>query len=127
MMATGDSHLSHAARGREIESVETRLYRRRNDARRHAAVVGDRLSDAMTSPYTLVGAVGLGFAVAWLYPRRRADRTDETDTADPSPAAGSGEEGTSALATIMSGLNLAGMVLSMFPPSAPQEENTDPR
>ena len=125
-MAADHSHLSRAALGPRIESVEARLYQRRIDTRRHAAVVGDRLSEAMTSPYTLVGAVGLGFAVAWFYPRRRDDAPDSAD-AGAAAAAASGEDGTSALATIMSGLNLAGMVLSMFPPSAPQEENTDPR
>ena len=70
----------------------------------------------MASPFTLVGAAGLGFAVAWFYPRRRVE-ADET-----------GEQGTSVLASIMSGLNLAGMVLSMFPASTSSgDQNTDPR
>ena len=115
---TDHRHLRHAALGREIENVEARLLQRRADVRRHAAAVGDKLSEAMASPLTLVGAAGLGFAVAWYYPRRKADAAD------------SGEGGMSTLGTIMSGLNLAGMVLSIFPPSgaaAAQEGSTDPR
>jgi len=118
-MNAGPRHLSRAERGREIETVEARLLQRRADARRHAAAVGDRLSEVMTSPLTLIGAAGIGAAVAWYYPRRKAE-------VEPP-----GEEGrTSALATIMSGLNLAGMMLSLFPAhgnAGPQEESADPR
>ena len=106
-----------AALGREIDDVEARLYRRRADVRAHAGAVGDRLREAMSSPLTLVGAAGLGFAVAWFYPRRK---TEIEDTGE--------QQGTSVLGNIMSGLNLAGLVMSLFPPGAGYAaDDTDPR
>ena len=105
--------------GKQIDDVEGRLYRRRLDARNHAAKLGIGLRGKLASPLTLVGAAGLGFGVAWFYRRRKPD---------DKPAVENDKQPTSVLATIMSTLNFAGMVVSMFPqPASFVESDSDPR
>src|SRR5689334_22991745 len=96
---------SFAQTGTEIDAVEKRLYRRRADLRAHAGIVGQEVRVKLSSPVALIGAVGLGFAVAWFFPKRRA----------PEPADSPNDAGAATTSSILNLLNLAGMALSLFP------------
>ena len=112
----------------EIAEVEARLERRWADTRLHAAAVGDNVRAKLASPYTLIGAAGLGFGIAWYYQQREPkpkvrERHYERSSAAP-------EEGASMMTTLLNGLNLAGMVISLFPTHAGSgsgDAETDPR
>ena len=125
-MATEETkppRVTSAAKAHQIEEVEARLYRHRAETVVHAAAVGDRLRSAMTSPFTLVGAASLGFAVAWWYPRRRSEPEPHHEKRDTGE-----DQGASMLSTLMSGLNLAGMAMSLFPIGAGAAgDDADPR
>jgi hypothetical protein len=97
----------------EIAEVEARLHRRWLDTRVHASEVGNSLRDTLSSPYTLIGAAGVGFGVAWYYQQR--DPVPRAKKPEPIRGSSGQDEGTSMLTTILNGLNLAGMVISMFP------------
>lgn len=107
--------LSYAERGTEIGAVEQRLHRRWGDTRLHAAAVNHDVRQVLSSPFALIGAVGLGFGVAWFFPR-----------AKPEPADSGRDKGASATSSILNALNLAGMVMSMFPASGPESGAADP-
>jgi len=96
--------LSYAELGTKIGAVEQRLHRRWASTRLHAAAVDQDVRQVLSSPWALVGAVGVGFGVAWFFPR-----------AKPEPADSPHDSGATATSSIVSALNLAGMVMSMFP------------
>jgi hypothetical protein len=112
--------LSYAELGSEIGAVEQRLHRRWASTRLHAAAVNQDVRQVLSSPWALVGAVGLGFGVAWFFPR-----------AKPEPADVPYDSGATATSSIVSALNLAGMVMSMFPAfgsgSGAADPSEDPR
>ena len=99
-----DKDLSYAELGSEIGAVEQRLHGRWASTRMHAAAVNEDVRQVLSSPWALVGAVGVGFGVAWLFPR-----------AKPEPAVAVHDSGATATSSVVSALNLAGMVMSMFP------------
>ena len=104
---SADTHASksYAEQGVEIEAIDKRLYRRRADMRAHAGIVGQQVRAKLSSPVALIGAVGLGFAVAWFFPKRR----------EPEPADSPNDAGAATTSSILNLLNLAGMALSLFP------------
>ena len=65
--------LSYAERGTEIGAVERRLQRRWASTRLHAAAVNQDVRHVLSSPWALAGAVGLGFGVAWFFPRAKPE------------------------------------------------------
>jgi hypothetical protein len=113
----------------EIAEIEARLLQRWADTRLHASVVGNSLRDKLTSPYTLIGAAGVGFGIAWYYQQR--DPPPKVKKPEPRRDSSGPDEGVSMLTTILNGLNLAGMVISMFPTdgqrSAAGSAEADPR
>ena len=122
-MSDNGHELSRREVVQKIGEVQARLYERRASAKTHAAMVGQRLKKTLTSPATLIGAAGVGFAIAWFYPRRKGPEPER----EPGQVLG-GKDSTSVMSALMSGLNLAGMVISMFPATAgASAETTDPR
>ena len=112
----------------EIAEVEARLERRWADTRLHAAAVGDSVRANLASPYTLIGAAGLGFGIAWYY-QQREPKPKVREPQFEQPRAGP-DEGASMLTTLLNGLNLAGMVISLFPTHAGSgsgDAESDPR
>jgi hypothetical protein len=112
----------------EIAEVEARLSRRWAETRIHAAAVGDDVRAKLTSPYTLLGAAGVGFGIAWYY-QQREPRPKEREPREERRQSES-EEGPSMMTTLLNGLNLAGMVISLFPTNATSgsgETENDPR
>ena len=107
--------LSYAELGTEIGALEQRLHRRWASTRLHAAAVNQDVRQVLSSPWALVGAVGLGFGVAWFFPR-----------AKPEPADAPHDSGATATSSIVRALNLAGMVMSMFPASGSESGEADP-
>ena len=111
----------------EIAEVEARLAQRWTDTRIHASAVGNDLRGKLSSPYTLIGAAGVGFGIAWYY-QQREPRTEREPRPDPRRT--EPDQGASMMTTLLNGLNLAGMIISMFPTNATSgsgETENDPR
>lgn len=112
----------------EIAEVEERISRRWTDVRVHAGAVGDTLRVKLSSPFTLIGAAGLGFGIAWYYQQREPKPPDSEPRREPRDADES-DRGASLMTTLLNGLNLAGMVISMLPANAASgsDAESDPR
>ena len=110
MAANGTEKRSGTLDG-EIHDLEQRLRWRRVAARLHAADVGHGLRRKLTSPATLIAAVGVGFAAGWYQMHRKAGPRAEP----PVPREARKAPGPSIFATIMDGLSLAGTLLAMLP------------
>ena len=111
----------------EIAEVEARLSERWKDTRIHATALGNDLREKLSSPYTLIGAAGVGFGIAWYY-HHREPRVERE--ARPDPRRTEPDQGASMMATLLNGLNLAGMIISMLPANATSgsgETENDPR
>jgi len=108
--------LSFAEKGTAIAAVEQRLQRRWDDTRVHAAALNSDIRGVLSSPVALVAAVGVGFGVAWAFPR-----------AKPEPAESTSDKGAGVTTSILNALNFAGMVMSMFPsgPESGDDDTTD--
>lgn len=111
----GKPSRSYAELSTEIGAVAQRLDRRWVDTRVHAAALNHNAREALSSPFALLGAVGLGFGVAWFFPKRR----------EPEPAQSPQDTGASVTTSILNALNLAGMVMSMFPAAGPESGGGD--
>ena len=113
----------------EIAEVEARLSQRWADTRIHASAVGDDLRMKLSSPYTLIGAAGVGFGIAWYY-HQREPRAEREARSDRRAERAQPDQGASMMTMLLNGLNLAGMVISLFPPNATSgsgETENDPR